>query len=185
MVICNTMVKHEHSGGEYNDRRAQCEEGVQLLKRHYHPAIKALRDISLSQLESHRSELPELIYRRCHHIISENERVLRSVEALNNADLPTFGRCMAESHLSLKNDYEVSCRELDIMAELATGREGVVGSRMTGGGFGGCTINLVRTQAVQKFKAGIAEDYKRVTRIDAEIYVLKAGVGVAEIGVSA
>ncbi len=184
MVVCNTMVKHEHSGGEYNDRRAQCEEGVQRLKRHY-PAIKALRDISLSQLESHRSELPELIYRRCHHIISENERVLRSVEALNNADLPTFGRCMAESHLSLKNDYEVSCRELDIMVELATGREGVVGSRMTGGGFGGCTINLVRTLAVQKFKAGIAEDYKRATGIDAEIYVLKAGIGVAEIGVSA
>jgi len=184
MVVCNTMVKHEHSGGEYNDRRAQCEEGVQRLKRHY-PAIKALRDISLSQLESHRSELPELIYRRCHHIISENERVLRSVEALNNADLPTFGRCMAESHLSLKNDFEVSCRELDIMVELATGREGVVGSRMTGGGFGGCTINLVRTLAVQKFKAGIAEDYKRATGIDAEIYVLKAGIGVAEIGVSA
>jgi galactokinase len=184
MVICNTMVKHEHSGGEYNDRRAQCEEGVQLLKPHY-PAIKALRDISLSQLESHRSELPELIYRRCHHIISENERVLRSVEALHNADLSTFGRCMAESHLSLKNDYEVSCRELDIMVQLAAGREGVVGSRMTGGGFGGCTINLVRTLAVERFKAGIAEDYKRATGIDAEIYVLNAGVGVAEIGVSA
>ena len=184
IVVCNTMVKHEHSGGEYNDRRTQCEEGVRLLKRHF-PATRALRDISLSQLEAHRSELPELIYKRCHHIISENERVLRSVEALNNADLPTFGSCMAQSHLSLKNDYEVSCRELDIMVELASGREGVVGSRMTGGGFGGCTINLVRTLAVQKFKAGIAEDYKHATGIDAEIYVLKAGIGVAEIGVSA
>ncbi len=183
MVICNTMVKHGHSGGEYNDRRAQCEQGVQLLKTLF-PSIKALRDVSLAQLQTHRSDLSALIYRRCHHVISENERVLRAVAALQAGDLATVGRCMAESHLSLKNDYEVSSRELDIMVELASNREGVIGSRMTGGGFGGCTINLVRTEAVEPFKSAVAEAYQRATQLDPEIYVSKAGAGVTEIELS-
>jgi galactokinase len=183
MVICNTMVKHGHSGGEYNDRRAQCEQGVQLLKKHF-PSIRALRDVSLAQLQAHRSDLSDLIYRRCHHVISENERVLRSVAALQDGDLPVVGRCMAESHLSLKNDYEVSSRELDIMVEIATGKSGVIGSRMTGGGFGGCTINLVKTENVETFKKNVAADYRRATQLDPEIYVSRAGAGVTEIEVS-
>jgi galactokinase len=183
MVICNTMVKHEHSGGEYNDRRAQCEEGVRLLKRHF-PSIKALRDVSLAQLEAHAADLPELTYRRCHHVISEDDRVVLFSEALRKDDLATVGKCMADSHLSMKNDYEISCRELDIMVDLAAEREGVVGSRMTGGGFGGCTINLVKTEAVEQFRQKTAADYKRETGIDAEIYVSKAGAGVMEIGVT-
>jgi galactokinase len=183
MVICNTMVKHGHSGGEYNDRRAQCEQGVQLLKTFF-PSIKALRDVSLAQLQAHRSDLSDLIYRRCHHVISENERVLRFVAALPAGDLATVGRCMAESHLSLKNDYEVSSRELDIMVELAANRDGVIGSRMTGGGFGGCTINLVRTESVVAFKRAVAEEYQRATKLDPEIYVSRAGAGVTEIELS-
>ena len=183
MVICNTMVKHGHSGGEYNDRRAQCEQGVQLLKK-YFPLIRALRDVSPAQLQSHRSDLSDLIYRRCHHVISENDRVLRTVSALQDGDLPTVGRCMAESHLSLKNDYEVSSRELDIMVEIATGKSGVIGSRMTGGGFGGCTINLVRAENVEAFKKNVAVEYKHATQLDPEIYVSRAGAGVTEIEVS-
>ena len=180
MVICNTMVKHGHSGGEYNDRRAQCEDGVRILK-HYFPAIKALRDVTPAQLESHRGDLPDLIYRRCHHIVSENERVLGTVEAFKTNDLARVGACMAESHLSMKNDYEISCRELDIMVDLAKERSGVIGCRMTGGGFGGCTINLVRAAAVEHFKTKIQSAYRQATGIEPEIYVSSAGAGVTEI----
>jgi galactokinase len=184
MVVCNTMVKHGHAGGEYNKRRAQCEQGVTLLRR-YFPSIKALRDVTLAQLQAHRDELPELIYRRCRHAISETERVLRCATALQAGDLATVGRCMAESHLSLKNDYQVSCRELDVMVEIAARRDGVVGSRMTGGGFGGSTINLVKTEAVEEFKHNVSREYKLATQIAPEIYVSRAGEGVTEVNVSA
>ena len=185
MVICNTMVKHEHSGGEYNERRAQCEDGVRILKQYY-PAIRALRDVTLAQLESQRTRqhlepMPELIYRRCHHIVSENERVLRTVQALKAGDLKTVGACMAESHLSMKNDYEISCRELDIMVDLAQKLPGLIGARMTGGGFGGCTINLVRADSVEEFRAHITRSYREATGIEPEIYVSAAGAGVTEI----
>ena len=185
MVICNTMVKHGHSGGEYNDRRAQCEEGVRLLKQYY-PGIRALRDVTLAQLEAQRSEvrrqrIPELIYRRCHHVVSENERVLRTVGALRKGDLPAVGVCMAESHLSMKNDYEISCAELDIMVELAEKLPGLIGARMTGGGFGGCTINLVHDAAVPQFREQIRSAYQQATGIAAEIYVSTAGAGVTEV----
>src|SRR6267154_990704 len=170
MVICNTMVKHEHAGGEYNDRRAQCEEGVRILKRPY-PAIKALRDVTLAQLEGHRSDLSDLIFRRCHHVISENERVLATVEALRKGALGDVGRCMADSHRSLRDDYEVSCRELDVLVDVAGALAGTIGSRMTGGGFGGCTINLVELGAVENFKQKVFAAYKAATQIDAEIYV--------------
>jgi len=180
MVICNTMVKHEHAGGEYNDRRAQCEEGVRILKRPF-PTIKALRDVTLAQLEGHRSDLSDLIFRRCHHVISENERVLATVEALRKGALADVGRCMADSHRSLRDDYEVSCRELDVLVDVATGQPGTIGSRMTGGGFGGCTINLVELAAVENFKQRVSAAYKAATGIDAEIYVSSAGAGVTEV----
>jgi galactokinase len=180
MVICNTMVKHEPSGGEYNDRRAQCEEGVRLLKANF-PFIGALRDVSLPQLESHKAGLPDLIYRRCHHVISENQRVLETVKALQNGGLSDVGRCMADSHRSLRDDYEVSCRELDVLVDVAAGLPGTIGSRMTGGGFGGCTINLVELGAVNSFKTKVSSAYKSATKIDAEIYVSSAGAGVTEV----
>jgi len=185
MVICNTMVKHGHSGGEYNERRAQCEEGVRLLKRYY-PGIDALRDVTLAQLESQRSEvrrerIPDLIYRRCHHVISENERVLRTADAMSRGHLAVVGACMAESHLSMKNDYEISCRELDVMVDLAQKLPGLIGARMTGGGFGGCTINLVRDAFVAKFGDEIRAAYREATGIDADIYVSAAAAGVTEL----
>jgi galactokinase len=181
MVICNTMVKHGHSGGEYNDRRAQCEEGVRLLKQRF-PSIKALRDVTPVQLESHRGDLPELSYRRCRHIVTENARVLRTAEALRSGDLQSVGACMAESHVSMRDDYEISCRELDIMVGLANGRgDGLIGARMTGGGFGGCTINLVRTGSVDRFKAEMQAAYHQATGISPDIYVSNAGAGVTEI----
>jgi galactokinase len=174
------MVKHGHSGGEYNDRRAQCEEGVGRLKQ-YFPAIKTLRNVTSAQLESHRGDLPDLIYRRCRHIVTENDRVLRTAEALQKNDLQSIRGCMAESHMSMKNDYEISCRELDIMVNLANDRGGLIGARMTGGGFGGCTINLVRTTSVEQFKAEMYSAYHQATGISPEIYVSKAGSGVTEV----
>ena len=180
MVICNTMVKHEHAGGEYNARRAQCEEGVRILKRPF-PAIKALRDVTLAQLEGHRFELSDLIFRRCHHVIGENERVLATVEALRKGALADVGRCMADSHRSLRDDYEVSCRELDVLVDVAGGLAGTIATRMTGGGFGGCTINLVELAAVENFKQKVLAAYKAATQIHAEIYVSSAGAGVTEV----
>jgi galactokinase len=180
MIICNSMVKHEHAGGAYNDRRAQCEEGVRVLQRRL-PSIQALRDVSLAQLESCRVELSDLIFRRCHHVISENARVLRTVEALRVGVLADVGRCMADSHRSLREDFEVSCRELDILVDSASSLSGTIGSRMTGGGFGGCTINLVESGAVERFTQKVSAAYKAATHIDLEIYVCAAGAGVTEV----
>ncbi len=170
LVICNTMVKHELSGGEYNVRREQCEQGVRILSRSY-PDIKALRDVSLDQLTSQNGNLPNVIYKRCLHIIQENRRVLDAVRCFRSGDLQAAGQLMGESHRSLRDLYEVSCRELDIMVESAAGLPGYFGGRMTGGGFGGCTVNLVDSTDAQSFGGMIAERYRGQTGVTPEIYV--------------
>jgi len=176
LVICNTMVKHEISGGEYNRRRAECEEGVKVLSRWY-PDIRALRDISPQQLEEHRSDLSEVVYKRCAHVAQENQRTLQGAELLSAGDLEGFGKRMAESHCSLRDLYEVSCRELDLMVEGAAGLPGFLGGRMTGGGFGGCTVNLVEAAAAQAFVSRIAERYRAATGIQGTFYVCSAAGG--------
>ena len=178
LVICNTMVKHELGSSEYNTRRAECEAGV----RHFAgmlPNIKALRDVTAEDLEGYGSGLNEVIYRRCRHVITENTRVLESAAALKNSDLNAFGALMAESHLSLRDDYEVSCAELDTMVDLATPLEGVYGARMTGGGFGGCTINLVKAQSVGWFKETVSRGYEQATGLVPEIFVCSTSDGAA------
>jgi galactokinase len=180
LIICNTMVKHELASSAYNERREQCEEGVRLLAQFY-PNVKALRDVTTEQLEQHRSELPEVIYRRCRHVVTENARVLEAGEALERHDLDQFGKLMRESHVSLRDDYEVSSDELDLMVELAGKIEGVYGARMTGGGFGGSTVNLVREEQADDFRARIAEEYERVTKIKPEVYISTAGNGAEEV----
>jgi galactokinase len=180
IVICNTMVKHELAGGEYNRRRADCEAGVRFLQR-YLPDIRALRDVSPSQLAEYGVGLPPETYRRCQHVISENARVLEAAQALKDGDLLRFGVLMYASHASLRDDYEVSCKELDLMVELARKCGGVYGARMTGGGFGGCTVNLVDANAVEEFKAAIAGDYNDATGLHPEIYVCTAADGAAEV----
>lgn len=180
LAICNTGVKHSIAGGEYNQRRAQCEEGVRLLSAAL-PAIRALRDVSPAQLEQHKQLLPELIYRRCRHIVTENDRVQQAAAALSAGDLAKFGALMAASHRSLRDDYEVSCRELDIMVEIADAQPGLIGARMTGGGFGGCTVNLVRAEAGENFRVHMAAAYETQTGIRPEIYVLSAADGVHRI----
>jgi galactokinase len=175
LIICNTMVKHELASSAYNERRAQCEAGAK------HMNVAALRDATLEQLEHHRSGLPEVIYRRCRHVITENARVLAAGEALEQADLHSFGKLMAESHQSLRDDYEVSSEELDLMVELAQKIDGVYGARMTGGGFGGCTVNLVNTEKTDEFRARVAEGYEQVTKIKPEVYITTAADGAEEV----
>jgi galactokinase len=180
LIICNTMVKHELASSAYNERRAQCEEGVRVLSEFY-PNVKALRDVTIEQLEEHRSELSEVVYRRCRHVITENTRVIEAGEALERHDLERFGKLMAESHVSLRDDYEVSADELDLMVELGQKIDGVYGARMTGGGFGGSTVNLVREEKADEFRARVSGEYERVTGLKPEIYVTNAGNGAEEV----
>lgn len=171
LVVCNTMVKHELAGSEYNARRADCEAGARAL------GVATLRDAkSLDH-----ARLEERIYRRCRHVLTENLRAQHAASALDQSDLRTFGRLMAESHASLRDDYEVSCSELDTMVELAAGLEGVYGARMTGGGFGGCTINLVQTNHVEEFRQHMIERYERSTGVRPDVYVCTPSDGCSEI----
>jgi galactokinase len=180
IVVCNTKVKHNLAGGEYNQRRADCEASVGYL-RQFLPEIKALRDVTLPELEKFGHGFSEIRFRRCRHVVSENARVQEAAKALRSGELERFGEFMYASHRSLRDDYEVSCHELDIVVELASKIDGVFGARMTGGGFGGCTVNLVREDAVEDFRAKIAEGYEKATGKDPEIYACTAAEGAGEI----
>jgi galactokinase len=180
LVICNTMVKHALASSAYNERRAQCEAGVRYFQQ-FLPNVMALRDVTLQQLAQFGGDLPEVIYHRCLHVITENARVLAAAEALEQHDLHRFGELMAQSHNSLRDDYEVSSRELDLMVELAHGVDGVYGARMTGGGFGGCTVNLVNVRDVEQFKQSVEKKYERITALKPEIYVCEPSDGAEEI----
>jgi galactokinase len=183
LVICNTMVKHELASGEYNRRRSECEQGVRFLQQ-FLPQVRALRDVTLQQLERHGKQMSEVTYRRCRHVISEDSRVLAAAEALKQNDLRQFGLLMNDSHESLRDDYEVSCRELDILVAAARDCRGVYGARMTGGGFGGCTVNLVQAGAVDEFRISVLRAYQRVTGLMPQIYVCAAAEGAGEISPS-
>ncbi len=180
IFIANTGVKRGLVSSEYNKRRAECEEGVKLLKN-FIPHIKALRDVSSEELKRYENELPERILRRCEHVVTENERVLRSVEVLEVGDIETFGHLLNESHDSLRYKYEVSCSELDIMVEIARSVPGVLGSRMTGAGFGGCTVSLVKEEAIEELTSKIKNLYQKKTRLTPEIYVSSPEDGVIRI----
>jgi len=170
LVICNTGVKHTLAGGEYNQRREECEEAVRSLQKAL-PKIRALRDVTMGQLEEHRELLSEVLYKRAKHIVTENGRVLNSVKALRAGDLRQFGKYMAESHVSLRDLFEVSCAELDLMVDLANREPGVYGARMTGGGFGGATINLVEARHAAGFAESVAKGYQKETGITPVVYI--------------
>jgi galactokinase len=182
LLIANSRVRHQHAGGEYNLRRAACEEGVRLLSRHLGP-IKALRDVTPEQLEAKRRKLPELIYRRCRHIVSENARVLEAERALERGDFAACGRAMNASHVSMKKDFEITCPEVDVLVGLAQTVKGVYGSRMTGGGFGGCTVSLVEEWAVDKASQILTDGYRIATGLDTDIFVCAPSDGVSLIPV--
>lgn len=180
LVICNTMVKHDHAAGTYNSRRAECEEGVTILARR-NPAIHALRDVSVDMLQQYSDDLPAIILKRCSHVVHENQRTLDAARAFSGGNLARISELMAESHRSLRDLYEVSCRELDIMVEAAQGLPGFIGGRMTGGGFGGCTVNLVRRENAADFATQIADRYRADTGIDPQTYICSAEDGAQEL----
>jgi galactokinase len=180
LVVCNTMVKHDLATGAYNQRREECEEGVRYFAK-VDPSVRALRDVSIELLERIANELPATIRKRCTHVIHENQRTLDAARALGWGNLERMGQLMRESHESLRDLYEVSCHELDAMVDAAQGLAGFIGGRMTGGGFGGCTVNLVREENSAEFALQIAERYQKATSIAPQIYPCHAEDGAQEV----
>jgi galactokinase len=174
------MVKHDLATGAYNTRREECEQGVRQFAK-WDPTIRALRDLPLALLDQHAKDLPATIWKRCSHVVHENQRTVDAARALTDGDLVRVGELMRESHNSLRDLYEVSCSELDVMVEAAQGLRGFCGGRMTGGGFGGCTVNLVREENADEFAKEIAERYRKATGITPQIYLCSAEDGAEEL----
>jgi galactokinase len=180
IAICDTGVKHSLASSAYNQRRSECEQGVELLRKSL-PDIRALRDVSVEVFRKHEAELPEPVRQRCRHVVTEIKRTLDAVECFKRGDLNTVGQLMYASHKSLRDDYEVSCAELDVLVVQASKINGVYGARMTGGGFGGCTVNLVERGRLDEFQETIKLEYARATNREAKIYISEAANGAEEI----
>ena len=176
IVICNTKVKRELAASEYNKRRAECEKGVSILKR-WLPDISSLRDVDLTDFENYEEALPFLTQKRCRYVLEENARVQKAIAALQDADLPAFGKFMNASHSGLRDDYEVSCNELDVLTNIARSVPGVLGTRMTGAGFGGCTVTLAHQDAVETLHKRVMTEYPQQVGIEPEIYLCTVGDG--------
>jgi galactokinase len=179
IVLCDTMVKHSLANSAYNERREECELGVTILRKYY-PDIRALRDVSAQMIEEHRNEFPEKVYDRCTYIVAENKRVLDASEDLKKGDMKAFGKKMYATHEGLSKLYEVSCEELDFLVEEARKLDFVAGARMMGGGFGGCTINLVGKTKVDLFITTLHDSYVRKFnhQMNAYIVAIKNGTSV-------
>lgn len=179
IVICDTRHPHALTDGPYNERRASCEEAVEAIAADQ-PAVTALRDADMDLLNQARGRMSEPVYKRARHVITENRRVLDSVRALKQGDAVTFGRLMNESHDSLKDDYKVSCDQLDQMVNVCRGVDGVLGSRLTGAGFGGCTVTLARADAVERLSEAVLTQYPVQPKGPALVYRSRAMAGVRE-----
>jgi galactokinase len=174
LLIVNTNVRHELTGGGYAQRRIQCETAAKIL------GVPALRDVTAERLESARNKMDEVVFRRARHVIGEIERTVLAAEGVRASNWPSVGQLMYASHDSLRDDYEVSCKELDVVVEIAGEigvKGGIYGCRMTGGGFGGCTVALVKTELVEAISQQIAVDYKKRTKIEATIFVSRPAAG--------
>ena len=179
-IAVNTMVKHALSGSAYRDRVRECAAAVEGFKDVY-ADVESLRDVSPEQLEGVASRLPDVVARRARHVVTEDARVNQFVDASLGGDVTGMGKLMVESHRSLQHDYEVSCAELDFLVDAALEIEGVYGSRMTGGGFGGCTVTLLRAEAAGGFRKGIAEAYERKFGVVPGIYSCEPSDGAREV----
>jgi len=180
IVLCDTQVPRALASSEYNIRREQCEKGVKLLQK-YNPKIKSLRDVSLELIEAHRHEFDSIIYKRCDYVIHENLRVEMACNDLEQGDFRSFGQRMYDSHAGLRDGYEVSCRELDVLVEGASRIEGVLGARLMGAGFGGCTINLVEEKALENFADKISDIYLSKTGKNPKVYSTRLQSGTEQI----
>ena len=176
IVVVNSKVKHSLVDSAYNDRRRECEEALKELQTV--TGIHTLGELDEAMFEKHQHVLSSEIRRkRAKHAVYENQRTIKAAAALKANDIHTFGKLMNESHISLRDDYEVSCKEIDILVELAWKMEGVIGSRITGGGFGGCTVNLVKKDCVEAFIERVKTEYKNQTGLEADCYVIDIGEG--------
>jgi galactokinase len=180
LVLCNTGVKHNLGDSEYNQRRAECEEGIRILQSAF-PQVDSLRDVSMQMLSSQADKLSPVVYNRCKYVVEEIERVTIACKALENGDLATFGQKMYETHEGLSKEYEVSCPELDFLVEHSQNFEAVVGARMMGGGFGGCTINLIKADAVDEFIKNISLAYLQAFNIQLQSYIVNISNGVEKM----
>jgi galactokinase len=181
LVISNTMVEHSHADGEYNTRRAEVETAAEILRRH-RPEICKLRDATMDDLEKWGYQMPEGVLKRARHVITENDRTVAAADALESGDLKTLGQLMYTAHASYRDDFEASCREADVLVELASKERGCIGARLTGGGFGGCTVNLVETTDARQFSENLRRGYSAATGINADIYLCHASAGAHEVG---
>jgi len=176
IVLYDTRVSHSLASSEYNKRRAQCEQGVAYLKK-YRSNIKSLRDVDLEFLKSFENQMDPILYKRCHYVVKENERLLSGCDDLKHKDLETFGKKMYQSHQGLKYEYEVSCDELDFLVQNTIDQDAVLGSRMMGGGFGGCTINLIQNEVLDEFNDQIKNAYLKKFNKELGIYKIKIEKG--------
>ncbi|AKD02262.1 galactokinase [Pontibacter korlensis] len=183
IVLCDTQVKHNLASSEYNTRRQECEAGVALLQKHY-PEVKSLRDVKVAMLEQHQEEFDPIVYKRCIYVVNENNRVEEACRALEKGDMQTFGEKMYASHRGLQHNYEVSCPELDFLVDQAREMDAVLGARMMGGGFGGCTINIVKLDALDTFIKQMEEAYQQQFGISLKTYIAEIvnGSSLAESG---
>ena len=180
LVICNTMVKHSNASGGYNSRRADVDAALQVLRRS-NPAILTLRDATEAEMQRHAAEMPAPVLRRCRHVLSENRRTLEAAGALRGGDFARFGSLMLETHASMRDDYEASCAEADLLVELAMQQPGCYGARITGAGWGGCTVNLVEAEHADRFMQTMAAAYFQGTGKRAEIYLGRASKGAGPV----
>ncbi len=180
ILVSNTMVHHQLASSEFNQRRRDCEQAVELLSKVL-DGVTALRDVSAAELREHGAILPPEIARRARHVVEENARTLAAADALEAGDFVECGRLMNASHASLRDDYAVSCPELDLMVELALGAPGVYGARMTGGGFGGCTVSLVEATAAEAFVERVGPAYEEATGLKPMIFSCFPGPGAGPI----
>ena len=180
IIIVNSKVKHSLVNSAYNDRRNDCEEALRELQTVVD--VKALGELTEEQFEKYKSVIQsDVRAKRAKHAVYENQRTIKAVEALKAGDIETFGALMNETHISHRDDYEVSCAEVDALVEIAWSTEGVLGSRITGGGFGGCTVNIVKNNAVEAFVENIKTEYPKRTGIEAEIYFADIGEGARKL----
>jgi galactokinase len=180
IILCDTKVKHALVDSEYNRRREECERGVSILKQHY-PEINSLRDVTIQMVEKHKNELAGKIYDRCAYVAGEIDRVQRATLDLQSGDLKSFGKKMFETHDGLSSQYEVSCKELDFLVEEARKFDFVSGARMMGGGFGGCTINIVKESKADHFVGHMTTSYKDKFGIDMSSYRVKVKQGTSVV----
>lgn len=180
LVLLNTNVKHSLASTEYNTRRLQCEEGVGLVKEH-HSGVESLRDVTMKMLDQFVKPKNEVVYRRCKYVVEENQRLLTACEDLKNGHIDALGKKMFRTHEGLSKEYEVSCKELDFLVDAVRDNSGVLGARMMGGGFGGCTINIIKDEAIAGLTETLSKLYKQQMNLELTSYIVQTDEGTCQI----